>query len=637
MTEDTKKPSKRRTFKGPLKLAVTIIAIAMSLFHLYTAAFRALNPIQQRSIHLIFVLVLIYLLYPATSKSPKHRPSIFDYGFIVISIVSIANISVRFNALVKSGGLYKPLDIVFGILTVLVVVEAARRTVGYALPIMTGVFFLYGLYGRFVPGPLMHSGYSYRRIIQHLYLTTEGIFGQILGVSSTYIYMFILFGAFLSATGMSEFFNDLALSLAGHMKGGPAKVSVLSSGLMGSISGSTSANVVTTGSFTIPLMMKTGYSDFFAGGIEAAASAGGQIMPPVMGAAAFIIADALGMPFVQLLKSALIPAVLYYVGVWTMVHFRASKDGIKGLNKSELPKVKDVLLSRGYLAIPLVGMIYMLVVGYNALYAAVWGIILAVIASSFKKATRIDLKALLQALEAGALSAVPVAMACGIIGIVVGITSLTGAILSLASAIIQLSGGYLITTLILTMLVSLIMGMGLPTTACYVLTSAVAAPALVRLGVLPIAAHLFVFYFGILSTITPPVAVGSYAAAGISGADPTKTGWAGVKLAITGFIVPFMFVYSPDLLILPGTPLIKVIPVAATAIIGVIALGSAAEGYFMDHLGWLARGIILIGALLLINSGLYTDIIGLGLLAAVFGAQYVQIKRKSSPQEAFRT
>ncbi|MBN2286309.1 MAG: TRAP transporter permease [Tissierellales bacterium] len=625
--EDIKKKSKKRQLSGTVKSMVAVIAIVMSVFHLYTAAFRALGPIQQRSIHLIFVLTLIFIIYPASSKSPQNKPSIFDWILIALSFASIGNIIIRFRQLALTGGLYIQTDIIFGVITIILIVEAARRTIGYALPLLSAIFILYAFLGRYVPGPLMHSGFSLNRIIQHLYMTTEGVFGQILGVSSTYIYMFILFGAFLSATGMSSFFNDLALSIAGHAKGGPAKVSVLSSGLMGSISGSTSANVVTTGSFTIPLMIKTGYKDYFASGIEAAASAGGQIMPPVMGAAAFIISDSLAIPFVQVLAAALIPAILYYIGVWAIVHLRASKMGIEGIPKAELPKTKDVILSQGHLFIPLIGIIYMLVSGYNALYAAVWGIILAVLSSLIKKETRINIPLLMEALKKGALNAVPVAIACAIIGIVIGVTSLTGAILALASAILKLSGGYLFTTLILTMIVSIIMGMGLPTTACYVLTSAVAAPALIRLGVAPLGAHMFVFYFGILSTITPPVAVGSYAAAGISGADPAKTGWAGMKLAIAGFIIPFMFIYSPDLLITPDSTILKIIPVFVTSVIGVVALGAAVEGYFIKSMSMVLRPILMLGAILLILSGTMTDLVGFGLVFGIFGFQFLTARK----------
>jgi TRAP transporter 4TM/12TM fusion protein len=624
---DVKKSGKRRKLSGNLKKLITVLAVVMSVYHLYTAAFGLLMPIQQRSIHLAFVLTLIFLLYPATAKSDHTKPTLFDWLLVILSIAATANISARFYDLAASGGRYIPSDIYFGILLAVLVIEAARRTMGNILPIMAVIFVIYAFLGRYVPGPLMHSGFSYKRIIQHLYLTTEGIFGQILGVSSTYIFMFILFGAFLTATGMGEFFNDFAMSLAGNKKGGPAKVSVLSSAFMGTINGSTSANVVTTGSFTIPLMKRMGYSATFAGAVEASASAGGQIMPPVMGAAAFIIADTLGMPYVELLAAAFIPAVLYFAGIWTAVDLRASKLGLQGLPKDQLPSLLKVIKTQGHLVIPILAIIYMLVKGYNALYAAFWGIVLSVIVSFFKKETRLNLKTLVEALEKGALSAVPVAAACAIIGIVIGITSLTGAALSMGSAVLKLSGGYLLTTLLLTMVVAIIMGMGLPSTAAYVLTSAVAAPALIKIGVLPLAAHLFVFYFGILSTITPPVAVGAYAAAGIAGTNPNETGWTAVKLAIAGFIVPFCFVYSPGLLILPGNPWWSVLYNATTAMIGVISLGACVEGYLYQKIKPYERALLFVGAFSLIYSGLKTDILGICLVGLIYVKQVAMVKR----------
>lgn len=630
---DIKKSGKRRTFTGTMKKIITCLAIVMSIFHLYTAAFGLMMPIQQRSTHLAFVLVLVFLLYPATSKSNPNKPTIIDWGLAGLSILATANISYRFYDLASSGGRYIPSDIYFGILLTLLVIEAARRTMGNILPIMSIIFIIYGFLGRYVPGPLMHSGFSYNRIVQHLYLTTEGIFGQILGVSSTYIFMFILFGAFLTATGMGDFFNDFAMSIAGHKRGGPAKVSVLSSAFMGTINGSTSANVVTTGSFTIPMMRRMGYSATFAGAVEAAASSGGQIMPPVMGAAAFIIADTLAMPFVDLLAAAFIPALLYFSGIWVMVDLRASKLGLQGLPKDQLPKFIDVMRNRGHLLIPIIAIVYMLVKGYNALYAAFWGIVFSVVVSAFNKDTRLKIKTLLIALEKGALSAIPVAAACAIIGIVIGITSLTGAALTLGSAVLKLSGGYLLSTLILTMFVAIIMGMGLPSTAAYVLTSAVAAPALIKIGVLPLAAHLFVFYFGILSTITPPVAIGAYAAAGIAGTNPNETGWTAIKLALAGFIVPYCFAYSPGMLILPANPWHLVLYNAATAFIGVIALGSAIEGYFFQPMKLYERLMLFIGAFALIYSGIITDVIGVGCLGTVLVKQLAG-KRKAQQEEA---
>jgi TRAP transporter 4TM/12TM fusion protein len=498
------------------------------------------------------------------------------------------------------------------------VIEACRRSIGWALPILAIILVAYGFLGRYVPGPLQHAGFSWKRIVAHLTVTTEGIYGQILGVSSTYIYLFILFGATLGATGMSRTFNDIALSVAGSLRGGPAKVSVLASGFMGTISGSTSANIVTTGTFTIPLMKKIGYKNYFAGAVEAAASTGGQIMPPVMGSAAFIIADTLGLPFAKVLRAAIIPAILYFFSIWVMVDLRARKEGIRGLTRDQLPRIKEVLIQRGHLLLPLAGIIYMLVAGYNAITAALVGMALAVVASFLKRDTWIKPGALIKALEAGALGALSVASACAIIGIIIGMVSLTGAILTAGSAILKLSGGILPITLVLTMMTSIVLGMGLPTTACYVLTSTVAAPVLVKLGITPMQAHMFVFYFGILSSITPPVATGAYTAAGLAGSSPSQTGWAAVRLAIAGFIVPFMFIYSPELLLPDRLSLFTMLRVIVSSLIGIMSLGWAVEGYVRRKLKIYERLLCGGAAFLLIDSGLVTDLIGYACIAFVY-------------------
>ncbi len=624
-----KKRAKRRKFSGSLKILISVLTIAMSLYHLYTAIYT-INPHTHRAIHLLFVLTLVYLLYPAGKNSPESRPSVVDFGLVFLSFISIGSLLMRFEALAMTAGRATTQDIVTGVFTILLVMEATRRVVGNALPILAIILIAYGFLGQYVPGPLMHSGFSLKRIVSHLTLTTGGIYGQILGVSSTYIYLFILFGAFLAVTGMSQVFNDIAMALAGGLRGGPAKVSVLASGLMGSISGSTTANVVTTGAFTIPLMKKTGYKDYFAGAVESAASAGGQIMPPVMGAAAFIIADSLGVAYVKVLIAAAAPALLYYFSLWIIVDLRARKENIRSLSRDELPKLGAVIRERGHLLLPLIGIIYMLVAGYNATWAAIVGIAVSIAASVLRRSTWIKPVELLHALENGALGALSVAIACGIIGIIIGIVSLSGAILAVGNAVLQLSGGFLAPTLALTMIVSLILGMGLPTTACYVLTSTVAAPALIKLSISPMHAHMFVFYFGILSTITPPVAAGSYAAAGISGADPNKTGWAGIRIAVAGFIIPFMFIYSPDLLLPDGINPLRVAQVIATSLIGIVCLGWAVEGYCRKKLTPLERVVSLVGALALIDSGLITDIVGISCFGFILGTNLLYSRKNQA-------
>lgn len=621
-----KKRPKRRKLEGKLGLMISATTICMSAYHLYTAIFT-ISPMLQRAYHLGFVLSLVFLLYPATNKSPTRRPSIIDWALAALSILAVSNIILNFQRLAKSGGRGTRTDLMFGVITILLVLECARRTIGLVLPSMAIFLVAYGYFGAYISGPLKHAGFSTKRIVQHLTLTTEGIYGQILGVSSTFIFLFILFGAFLSATGMSAVFNDIAMSVAGGTRGGPAKVSVVASGLMGSISGSASANVVTTGAFTIPLMRRTGYKDYFASSVEAVASTGGQIMPPVMGSAAFIIADSLGVPFLAIIRAALLPAILYYVSAWIMIDLRARKENIKGLPKEELPILKKVLLERGHLLIPLFGVIFILVSGYNAMRAAVVGIVLAIFSSFLKRDTWIKPMALLKAMESGALSALSVAAACAVIGILIGMVSLTGAILAMGAAILKLSGGLLITTLILTMLTATVLGMGLPTTACYVLTSTIAAPAIIQLGIPALAAHLFVFYYGILSAITPPVATAAYTAAGLSGADPNQTGWAAVRLAVTGFIIPYMFVYSPELLLPAGMNIFAGIRVVITSIIGVFALALCVEGYYHRRLNVMERVVAAVGSICLINSKLATDVIGLVCIGAVVMLQLAYKKK----------
>lgn len=615
--------NKKRSMTGHLKLLVSVIAITMSLFQLYTAAAGLLPPLQQRSAHLLFVLVLVFLLYPACRKSSTSKPGVLDWVLVALSLVSNAYLFWRYPSLARSGGLYVAADYIMGGIAMLVVFEASRRVLGWPLVILAAACLVYAFVGRWVPGPLGHCGFTLNRVLQQMYLTTEGVYGQILGVSATYIFLFVTFGAFLSATGVSNFFNDFAAAIAGKTHGGPAKIAVISSALVGTVSGSTSANVVTTGTFTIPLMKRSGYESYFAAAVEAAASCGGQIMPPIMGSAAYIMADALGISYVQVLKSALIPALLYFLSVGAGVHWRAWRLGLSGM--SETPDLRTVIRERGYLFLPLVAVIWLLISGYNPLRAAFWGIVITIATSFVRKESRIDLRRLLKALESGALSAVSVAMACAIVGVVVGVFTLTGAVLTMAGAVVEMSHGILWLTLILTMVVAILLGMGVPTTACYVLTSAVAAPALTRLGVGRLAAHMFVFYFGCLATITPPVAVGAYTAAGLAGSDPNKTGWQAMKLAGAGFLVPFIFALSPALLMLDAQPL-AILQACVTGAIGVIALSIALEGYYHFQLRAIERIALFVAAIALVIPGTITDVVGLGLVA-VF---YISSRRRES-------
>ena len=616
-TEIKSSSGKKRAFGGSLKLLVTVLTVALAVFQLYTAFFGLFPSMQQRSLHMAFVIPLIFLLYPMWKSSPKDRPSMLDWFLAVAAAVCTLYIFFMYEDIAKRAGMYRQYELYLGVAMIVLVFEAARRVLGYPLPIFCSLFIIFAYYGRSMPGPFRHFGLSIPRIIEELYLTTDGLFGLVTGVSATYIYLFILFGAFLGSTGTSQFFNDLAMALTGHLKGGPAKIAVVSSAFMGTISGSTSANVATTGAFTIPLMKKIGYRAHFAGAVEAAASTGGQIMPPVLGAAAFIIADSLGVSYLKVLSAAVVPAILYFWGIWCCLSLEAAKMGLQGLPKESLPKLKDVLFKSGYKAIPLVGIIYFLVRGYNPLYAGCWGIVLSVLLSFVRKEDRLDLKSFVATLEEGSKSALSVAIACVIVGVVIGMMGATGIALKVGDVILGFTRGNLLLTLIATMLLSMVLGMGMPTTASYVMASAVAAPALILLGGKAIDVHFFVFFYAVLSSVTPPVCVGAYTAAGIAGSDPNKTAFASIKLALAGFIVPFVFIYSPDIMLTNVTSWPVTLFAIFTACAGVYGLAIATEGFIVRPGPLWGRALALIGAINLIVPGILSDTVGFSLLSFV--------------------
>jgi TRAP transporter 4TM/12TM fusion protein len=458
-----------------------------------------------------------------------------------------------------------------------------------------------------------------------MYLGTEGIFGTPLEVSSTFVFMFILFGAVLEKTGLGKFIIDLSMALAGWSTGGPAKVAVVSSGLMGTVSGSSVANVCTTGMFTIPLMKSVGYEPHFAGAVEAVASTGGQIMPPVMGAGAFIMAQFLGVPYIEVALAAVVPALLYYFAVMVQVHFEATRLGLKGIPWSQLPPLWPLLKSKGFLLIPLIAIIYFLLAGYTPLKAAFNGILVSFVLSWLNKETRLTPQRIMEAFESGARGAIGVACACATVGMVVGMGTLTGLALRIANAIVTLAGGSKILTLFYTMLASIVLGTGLPTTANFIVTSTMAAPALFKLGVPAKAAYMFVFYFGIAADLTPPVALAAYAGSGIAGSDPMKTGVTAFKLALAGFLVPYVYVYNPMLLFIDVVPL-EMIQAIFTALLGVFLLAMATIGFYKAHLPWYLRIAAFAGALGLLIPGTVSDLAGLGVLVLIFFIQTAKAK-----------
>ena len=632
--------SKLRKLTGKVALFITIVAILMSAFHLFTAWHGTLLAMKQRSLHLIFAFTLGFALYPGFKKSSKDKIDITDWLLIILSVGVWGYIFFNVEAIALKGGQMSTTDMVLGVLAVLLTLEVTRRVVGPELPIVTIVFLLFAYFGRHMPGIFAHRGFNVTRIVSHMYMTTEGIMGTPLGVSSTFVFMFILFGSFLDKTGVGEFFIDFAYALTGSTRSGPAMTSVLSSGLMGSISGSSVANTVTTGAFTIPLMKSVGYKPHYAGAVEATASTGGQIMPPVMGAAAFIMADFTGFPYISIVKAAIIPAVLYYIAVGTMVHLEACKLGLKGMPRESLPKVSNILRKQGYLTLPLIAIIFMLVKQFPPTMAALTGIVIGVIvafaASLIKKDDSFTPKDILGAMEAGAKGAVGVACACACAGMIVGVVTLTGFGLKIAEVIVQIAQGRLIPTLLLTMISSIILGMGLPTTAKYIVLATMAVPAITKLGVNLMSAHLFILYFGVVADVTPPVALAAYAGAGIAGANSMKTGFQAFKLAIGAFIIPYIFVINPHLIMVDsivGTtvnwlPVTAALPTIVTALIGTICLAGTVESYLFGNLRIWQRIILLLAAFALLDPKLLTDAIGLAALAFIFVTQKMLNKNK---------
>lgn len=619
-----------RRLVGVAAIVVSAIAIGFSLFQLYTASVALLPARLQRAVHLGFVLTLAYLLYPLRHGKAGKRIPWYDIVLATASIGVVAYLVVNGNALIERSGAYTPMDIFIGIIGILLVLEACRRVVGIPILVIAVVFISYAYLGPYMPGFLQHRGYSFQRIVSHLFFTTEGVFGVPLGVSATFIFLFILFGAFLEKTGIGKFFIDLANSVAGFAAGGPAKVAVITSALEGTVSGSSVSNTVGSGSFTIPMMKSLGYKPEFAAAVEAAASTGGQIMPPIMGAAAFLMAETLGVPYLDVAKAAIIPAILYFSGIFITVHLEAKKLGLKGLPRSQLPTLWAVMKDRGHLILPLVAIVYFLMEGSTPMRAALWGIGFSILASVLRKSTRMSFGDFVSALEQAGRGVVGVAIACAVAGIIVGVVTLTGLGLKMASGLVDMAGGVKILTLFFTMIASLVLGMGVPTTANYLITATITAPAVVALGVPVLAAHMFTFYFGIVADITPPVALAAYAGSAIAKSDPFKTGVTATKIAIAAFIIPYMFVFNPAILLIDVTPWL-IVQMLATSLVGMTAIGAATEGWLIVRANVFERLLFLAGGLLLVDPNGLTDIIGLVVLAVPVFFQLSRWKRVSSP------
>lgn len=628
----------KQTASSVQKIAITTIAVLYSLFHLYIT-FNPMPTLLQRAIHVGVGALLIFLVYPASKKSRQTGMAWYDWLWVLGAIGSVGYLIHQYQDLMTvRGGIPNTLDISFAIITTLVVLEAARRVTGWILIIFALIFLTYPFISSmdFMPNSLLTRPYDLGDIFGQLYLKTEGIFSSAIGASVTFIFLFILFGSFLAKSGMGQLFNDIALALAGDKQGGPAKVAVISSGFMGSINGAAVANVVSTGAFTIPLMKKIGYHKNFAGAVEASASVGGQILPPIMGASAFIMAETTGVSYGTIALAALLPALLYYLGVIAQVHFRAGKQNLKGLSKDQLPKFKEIMKARGHMLLPIVALVWFLIESVPIGYAAAYTIGITVLISQIRKETRMGIKEIIEALEDGAKQSLSVMAACAVVGIVIGVVNLTSFGTVITSSIVTLGAGSLFLTLFLTMIASMILGMGLPSIPAYIITATMAAPALASFGIPVLVAHMFVFYFGIFANITPPVALASFAGAGIAQGDPMKTGWQSLRLALAGFIVPFMFVYNPHMLMIetanvgvmaktfPLPNVIDIVSVVISSIIGVLGLSASVEGYFKQPMAIWQRIILAIGSLMLIVPELTTDLVGIAIVAAMILLNYRQ-------------
>ena len=658
------------TKPGKLNRSIFWIAIAFSCFQLITAAFSPLSSQVVRAIHVGFVILLVFALHPPFKNSVGGLRSmgralgwalgLTGFVFSLYHWYFEADLTQRAGELI-------PMDWVIGVVTIALVFEAARRVMGWGLPIICGIFLLYGLFGQYLPGTLAHRGFGVDQVVSALGFGTEGIYGTPTYVSSTYIFLFILFGAFLEQAGMIQLFNDFAMGTVGHTRGGPAKVSVISSGLMGTINGSGVANVVTTGQFTIPLMKRFGYSSAFAGGVEATSSMGGQIMPPVMGAVAFIMAETINVPYIDIVKAALIPAILYFVTAFWMVHLEAGRKGLIGLPKDECPDPWAAVRLRWYLLLPLVGLVALLFSGYTPLFSGTVGLGLTVIlifgaavltgvkglacagffefgvgtffvltavlvAITYLRRVGADARALaVTSLVDGARHALPVAIACALVGVIIGIINLTGVAAELGGHIIAIGRNSLFLALLLTMVTCLVLGMGIPTIPNYIITSSLAAPVLLELGVPLIVSHMFVFYFGIMADLTPPVALAAFAAAPIARETGLKISMQALRVSIAGFIVPFMAVYSPALMLQGGGTLATVY-VVFKALVAIGMWGAGAIGFLLGPLNLLERVTAIVAASFLVVALPMTDEIGLAAVAAFVVWHVWRVRRAGPPR-----
>ena len=606
--------------KSALKKVSLILAICFVAFHLYTAAFGTMPGIAQKSIHLGFLLVIFYI--NAMVDSEKRWEQIFLGIMALFALGGCAYITILDENLQLRAGIVYASDILFAILLIIAIFEACRRKMGNPLVIITLVFVAYAFLGKYIPGFLNQPGMTLKKFTSLVYLTTDGIFGSPLYASASYVVLFVLLGAIMSVSGIGDYMTNLATSLFGHMRGGPAKVAVVASGFFGSISGSPTANVIGTGTFTIPMMKKNGFEPEFAAAFEATASTGGAIMPPIMGSTAFIMAEMLGIPYTAVAKAALIPAILYFLAVLFGVDIYAAKHGLKGIPRSQLPKVRS-MLKQIYMLAPLIFLIFcMAVFNMTIVRSGLLTIIVTLVLVEINPKTRMTKEQWLQIPVQTVKSAVSVGIACAMAGIISGVIMGSGLGYRISSILTSVAGTSMLLLLVLTMVVSLIMGMGVPTTAAYLVLASLVAPTMIQLGIPPLAAHMFIFYFGCISSITPPVALAAYAGAGLAGCDPNKTGYKAFRLAFCSFLMPYLFVYNPVLLMEGGV--LDILWSLVTALIGAYLLASGFEGFFFRwSLKWFERPLMILGAVMLIVPGMVTDLVGIAIIVVEFVTEFM--------------
>lgn len=636
LLEEKEAESRTRTYTGPMGKAVTVLLCLWTAFQLYFSTVGPISAVNLRAVHCIFLLAFTFLLYPTRKKEKRVRrlPPVWDLALILLSVLTFGYLILNYTRIAQNGGRVTRLELILAGIALALAFEAARRASGN-LAVLAALFLAYNWFGAYLPGRLGHNGFTLKRVLSVQFWGTQGLLGTGVGVSATYIFLFVVFGAFLKYSGFSKFINDFSLTLVGQTPGGPAKVAVLASALMGMINGSAIANVATTGTITIPLMKQTGYKKEFAGAVEAAASTGGQFCPPIMGAVGFVMAEFLNLSYTYVMLAAVVPAFLYYLGLLFAVHFEAKRLGLSGLSKENIPDAMKVLREQGHLAIPLAVLIALMCMGYTPLYAAVIAIAATVAASWLRKDTRMTWDKIVAACAEGARGAVSVGVCCIIIGVIIGTVTLTSLGLNMGYLILSVAeNASIYVTGLLVMVMSTILGMGVPGVAAYVIVQAVAVPVLLEVGVLPIAAHMFCLIYACLSNITPPVAMSSYVAAGIAGSNQTKTGLLSVRLGLVGFLIPFFFLDNPVLLIGadPAATLAGSLWAFFTASVGTVALVGGLEGWFVRRASWPERAVLVAVAPLMLYPGAATDVTGFALLAAVIALQWFT-RRPAAPAQ----